>query len=78
MKIADIVKEIVKKESGLSHVKVGDVREIVGIISDIIYDDLQATIPKELQHPPKLAVMKALIANGKRRSMKQPEPIKES
>lgn len=57
MKIAEIVKLLVQKEAGKSEVKIADVREIVGIISDLVYADAEA--------------VSSLIANGKRRSKKK-------
>lgn len=63
MKIAAIVKELVEKESGKSEVKIGDIREIIGIISDLFHEQ-----PAEL--------MAALIANGKRRAGKKRQRVK--
>ena len=57
MKIAEIVKHLVQKEAGKSEVKVADVREIVGIISDLVYSNAEA--------------LSSLIANGNRRSKKK-------
>lgn len=41
MKISELVSHIAKKEAGKSNVKIGDIREIVGIISDLIFKDQQ-------------------------------------
>jgi hypothetical protein len=39
MTIKDIVKEIASKEGKLKEVSVGNIREIVGIMSDMIFED---------------------------------------
>lgn len=36
--IADITKEIAKREAKKSQVTIGNIREIVGILSDLIYE----------------------------------------
>ena len=35
--IKDIVRHLAKEEKGLSEVKIGDIREIVAILSDMVY-----------------------------------------
>lgn len=57
MKISEMVSYLAKKEAGKSEVKVADIREIVGIISDLVH-----------QNPD---VMASLLANGKKRSKKK-------
>lgn len=38
MTLADLIKFIAGNEGKKSNVKVGDIREIVGILSDLLYD----------------------------------------
>ena len=58
MKIKELVSHIARKEGLKSVVKVGDIREIVSIISDVLVSDNGETILK-------------LVENGKRRRVKK-------
>jgi hypothetical protein len=58
MKISDLVKHIAKHEGKKSQVKIGDIREIVGIISDLVYET----------YTQDLAMFFVLYQNGKRRA----------
>jgi len=40
MNIKKLASIIAKKEGKKSQVKIGDVREVLGIVSDLIYDDI--------------------------------------
>ena len=62
MKIKDLVQEIVKREGGKSNVKIGDVREIVGIVSDLIYESASRDF---------YDVNDMLYTNGKRRAKRK-------
>lgn len=59
MNIKELVQHIVNKEDGKSKVTIGDVREIVGIISDLFYIEEKVQVIKP--------TWKTLIENGKRR-----------
>lgn len=63
MKIKELVTHIASQEGKKSEVKVGDIREIVGIISDVLYADLTEGDDPQYQY-------KILVANGKRRAKK--------
>ncbi len=64
MTIKNLVKVIVDSEGKKSHVKVGDVREIAGILSDYFFalSHTEGCVEK---------LTKALISNGKRRNGKK-------
>lgn len=64
MKISEIVKILAKGEDGKSKVKVGDIREVIGLLSDLLYAD-----QKGLDHP--YETYDALVLNGKRRAKKK-------
>lgn len=57
MNINDIVKCVVGREGLKSSVTIGNVREIIGIVSDLVCEDV--------------LVVETLIKNGKRRSKKK-------
>jgi ferredoxin-thioredoxin reductase catalytic subunit len=59
MKIKELVAYIAKKEAGKSNVKVGDIREIVGLVSDLMYQNHE-----ENQYE----ICTCLYKNGKRRA----------
>ena len=64
MTIKELVSEIAKREAGKSNVKVGDIREIIGHLSDMVFVD-------ELYGDIKLNnLVSMLYANGKRRAKK--------
>lgn len=44
MKINDIAKEIAKREGKKSQARIGDIKEILGILADMIYDDRSGEI----------------------------------
>lgn len=54
MKVSELVSKIAKLEGKKHQTKVGDVREIVGLVSDAAFNDSE--------------VITALVANGKRRA----------
>lgn len=57
MSMRKLASKIAKTEGKKSQVKIGDVREIVGIISDLIYKDCRGHVFQEL------------YKNGHRRAM---------
>lgn len=59
MTIKELVSEICKREKGKSNVKVGDVREIISIISDMCFE-------ADGYH-----VEELLFNNGKRRALRK-------
>jgi hypothetical protein len=60
MTIKNLVTEIVMREGRKSNVAIGDVREIVGLLSDIIYASDDA-----------VGVVLMLLRNGKQRAKKK-------
>ena len=77
MNIATLVSHLAKGEDGKSKVKVGDVREIVALLSDQLFIEFEALGYVET---PKVPSLKSLYLNGKRRAkkVKPAEPIEES
>jgi len=65
MNIKELVRHIAKTEGKKSNVKIGDIREIVGIISDVAYRDLRTVFP-----PEKRGTIYHVVQNGLRRSKK--------
>jgi ferredoxin-thioredoxin reductase catalytic subunit len=68
MTIKELIKHIAAKEAGKSNVKVGDIREIVGIISDLMYQNHE-----ENQYE----ICTCLYKNGKRRAERKYKGSKE-
>ncbi len=64
MNIKKLVSIIAQKEGKKSQVKVGDIREIVGILSDMLFKELN-------EDNFSVDTLLALIKNGKRRSKKK-------
>jgi len=42
MKINDIAKEIAKREGKKSQARIGDIKEILGIVADMIFDNYKS------------------------------------
>ena len=63
--MAAITKEIAKIEGKFSEVSVGNIREVLAIISDMVYEDLECFSSFEGGHR---GVVSALYQNGRRRS----------
>jgi len=61
MTLTDLYKHIAKHEGKKSQVKIGDIREIVGIISDLVYGDDKRSYETH----------RALWLNGKRRAKRK-------
>jgi hypothetical protein len=61
MNMAELVKHISEKEGKTSEVSVGNIREILGIVSDHIYNDFNGSN----------ATILTLWENGKRRAKKK-------
>lgn len=64
MTISDLVKTISNEEGKVSEVSVGNIREIVGIISDILAEDIKE------ESEWNTSVLKTLVKNGQRRAKK--------
>jgi ABC-type Fe3+ transport system substrate-binding protein len=65
--IKDLVEYIATKEGGKSNVKIGDAREVVGIISDLVYEvSTEDDGENQLED-----FIKKLKANGKRRAKRK-------
>lgn len=45
MKINDIAKEIAKREGKKSQARIGDIKEILGIIADIVWESTEDVVP---------------------------------
>jgi len=58
--ITELCREITKRESGKKEVNIAQVREILGILSDMLFSVEYGT-----------KVLKILLANGKRRFVKR-------
>jgi len=61
--IKQLASEIAKKEGKKSNVKIGDVREILSILSDMIYDEMSPLYEG--------GAFTSLYQNGKRRAKRK-------
>lgn len=62
MKFKKLASEIAKKEGNKSQVRIGDIREILGILSDIMYESHQKDTDLNLSY--------LFYINGKKRAKK--------
>lgn len=63
MKINDIAKEIAKREGKKSQARIGDIREIISILTDMIYDDRSGEIL--------ILLLNLSVRRGKKRNAKK-------
>lgn len=70
MKINDIAKEIAKREGKKSQARIGDIKEILGIIADMIYDDINKSNINTYHIIVDLAISRANKRNAKKRVKK--------
>lgn len=66
MTIKELVSHIAKQEGKKHQASVGDVREIVSLISDMFYADLNEKEPRDC-----ISTIAALYKNGKRRAKRK-------
>ena len=70
MKINDIAKEIAKREGKKSQTSIGDIKEILGIIADMIYDDINKSNINTYHTIVDLAISRVNKRNAKNRVKK--------
>lgn len=71
MTIKTLASMIAAKEGKKSQARIGEIREILGIISDLIYADY-------LEHKESSPVLDALANNGMKRAKKVPKKGKKN
>lgn len=64
--VGQLVTMLTKKEGKIGQVKVGDMREVIAILSDLIYQDVIKAADHQM-----LGVISALFVNGRRRYKRQ-------
>lgn len=63
MKIQELASRLAKLEGKKSQVKIGDMREILAILSDVVYHEMNG-------------IVGALYENGKRRAKRKKLPVR--
>ena len=64
MTIKKLAVEIAKREGKKSQARMGDVAEILGILSDIVWEEAETT-------PQKMSSLNALLNNGRKRNKRR-------
>lgn len=67
MKINDIAKEIAKREGKKSQARIGDIKEIIGILADILWEDESCELSNTFLN---LGAQRAKKRNAKKRVRK--------